>query len=163
MHKRIALALLLTSLAGTSLACTCMRPEDEAADRQRQWADAQVVVLAEVVGESSEPSTRWFSRNHVLGHDSPLRRRALLHLVVKHRWKGELTETSAFVVEKVDGSLCGYESWGQSRQHLLYLSRAGHWRAGLCGLSHPAPDATEAIQAMDAELASRLAERPAAR
>lgn len=156
MHRPLRIALLLLGMVGCAQACTCMRPDDEIADWRRQWSAAEAVVLAEVVGASSERRTRWFSRDHVLGHDSLLRQRPVLHLIVKHRWKGGLKEGASFIVEKVDGSTCGYERWHQSREHLLYLSKRGPWQAGLCGLSHPAPDSNDAIRKMDAKLASYL-------
>lgn len=156
MHRSLS-ALLLASACGASSACTCQRLGDEEAVAWRQaWDGARAVVMAEVVRQSSEPATPWLSRDHVLGFESPLRRRQLLHLVVKRRWKGELAEGASFAAERVEGSLCGYERWHQGRLHLLYLDKRGHWVASLCSPSHPVVDAASAVKQLDAEIARHL-------
>jgi len=154
MRKSFWALVLLATCAGTSSACTCiLSGDDEAADWRRHWNDSHAVVIAEIVGQSSEPVTAWFSRNHVIGHSSPLRHRPLLQLVVRHRWKGQLMEGTVFVANKVEGAACGYESWERSRYHLLYLKQAKHWVASLCGLSEPVLDVTSAIKQQDAMIA----------
>ena len=154
MARTLIVLMLLASTSGVSQACTCQASgEDEAANWRQAWEDARAVVMAEVVRQSAEPATSWLSRDHVLGFESPLRRRRLLHLVVTHSWKGELVQGAPFVVEKVDDSLCGYGRWHQSHLHLLYLRKRGHWVAGLCSPSRPVADAASAIRRLDAEIA----------
>ncbi|MFG6431289.1 hypothetical protein [Roseateles sp. LYH14W] len=157
MRELLLAVTLLAAAAGSVQACSCVPPgDDEAAYWRERWAFSQAVVLAEIMGESSEPTTSWLSRDHVLGWHSPLHLRPLLHLVVKHRWKGDFAVGTALVVEKVDGSMCGYERWTQARHHLLYLTKNKHWVASLCGMSHPVFDTASAIRKQDAEIARFL-------
>lgn len=157
MRKSLGALLLLVAFAGASPACECRPPGgNEAAEWRMHWDDARAVVIAEIVGESSEPATAWFSRNHVVGFSSPLRRRPLLQLIVRHRWKGDLADGSTFVVEKVDGATCGYEGWPKGRYHLLYLRKSKHWLAVLCGLSHSVVEVASAVKEQDAEIARFL-------
>lgn len=155
--RELFLAVTLLAAVGTAQACSCVpQGADEAVYWRERWAFSQAVVLAEIVGESSEPTTSWLSRDHVLGWHSPWRRRQLLHLVVTHRWKGDFATGEALVVEKVDGAMCGYERWTQARHHLLYLTKNKHWVASLCGMSHPVFDTATAIREQDAEIARFL-------
>jgi hypothetical protein len=154
MRDRLLVFTLLLTVAGASHACTCMRPgKDVATEWNEQWNASPVVVLTEIVGESSEPATSWLSRAHVLGRASPLHRRPLLHAVIHHRWKGNLAVGATVVIEKVDGAMCGYERWWQSRYHLLHLNKRERWVAGLCGLSRPVPDVERGVGEQDAEIA----------
>lgn len=157
MRKSLCALALLATLSGISQACECRPPgKNEAAEWRAHWNDAQAVVIAEIIGQSSEPVTAWFSRNHVIGYRSPLRRRPLLQLVVRHRWKGGLMDGAVFVADKVDGPACGYERWERSRYHLLYVTQGKHWVASLCGLSEPVLDVASAIKEKDEEIARFL-------
>lgn len=161
MRKVLLTALLVSSLAGPAAACTCLAydPEDPAHWRQ-DWQAAEAVVLAEITGQSTEPAVPWFSRRHVLGTDSPLRRRIVLSLRVTHSWRGPLAAGTPIRVAKVDGASCGYERWWASRVHLLYLRRGEPWLAGLCSPSRPVTDPAEAIRQMDAEIARHVGALP---
>lgn len=163
MRRALLATLLASGLAGPAAACTCLAYDPQDPEHWRQdWQAAEAVVLAEITGQSTEPSTPWLSRRHVLGLDSPLRRRVVLALRVTHSWRGPVAPGTPISVAKVEGAACGYERWSASRVHLLYLHKGEYWMAGLCTPSRPVADPAEAIRQMDAEIARHVGAPPVA-